>query len=235
MKPKNLLGLGIALLCLSACKKENPSVEPPIVKPDETEIIRDSASYLMDGKLYTASRYSSGWKASNLQPNAKVDSIVKGAYYISGDKDSVMYSKNYAIYNNTQKIEFIFIKKYKKTMTNGFLFEPNNIKDFYAAGIRNYALDYERTNSQNGIAIIVSNQGSYKTYGSDSFRTPPTLSADAQKNSKFEIVSIKKLKSGLYILEAKFNATVYDSNNASKAIDEGYLKINLGLLDEYYK
>ncbi|TCD12566.1 hypothetical protein EZ449_00525 [Pedobacter frigidisoli] len=236
MKFKNLLGLGIALLCLAACKKESPIIEPPIVKPDETEIIRDSVAYVMDGKLNTASKYSSGWKVSNVQPNSKVDSIVNYAYYISGDKDSVMYSKTYSFYKNSNKIDFIFIKKYnKKVMTSGFLYEPSDIRDFYAVGMRNYALDYERNNSQNGIAINVNNEGAYKTYGSDSFRIPPTLSADAQQNSKFEIISVKKTKTGLYILEARFNAKVYDDKNGSKRIDNGYLKINLGLLDEYFK
>ena len=121
-------------------------------------------------------------------------------------------------------------------MTNGLLFQPKNPKDFYAIGSRNYALDFERDNSQNGIAIRINNQGSFKTYGLDSFRIPPVLNTDAQKNSKFEITSVKKSKSGLYILEAKFNATVFDAEyRVSKTIDNGYFRINLGLLDEYYK
>lgn len=231
MKSKSLLSLGMALLCFAACKKENSVTDPPIEKSHKAEIIRDSVSYIIDGKLYTASKYSSFWKHANLQPNSKVDSIIKNAYYISGDKDSIMYSETFSIYNDHQSINFTFIKKYNKNaMTTTILRQPNDMKDFYEIGGRNYALDYERDNSQNGIAIDLSDQGFFKTYGSYSFRTPPTLSADAHKNSKFEIVSLKANKSGLYILEAKFNTTVFDDKKGSKSIDNGYLRINLGLL-----
>lgn len=236
MKFKNLLGLSLALLSLAACKKDNPKVESPIEKPPGRELIRDSASYTLDGKLYTVAKYWSGSNVSNRQSNAKVDSIVNHAYYISGDKDSLMYSKTYTLYDDVQTFAFTFIQKYNKNvMTKGFLYEPADIRSFYAVGTRNYAVDYGRKNSQNGVGIAVRNeQGYFKTYGSEDFHLPPTLSDDVHKDSKFEIISIKKSKTGLYILEAKFNAALFDSENRSIKLNNGYLRINLGLLDEYY-
>jgi len=232
MKSKNLLGLGIALFCLSACKKDKSAVGPPVEKIDKTEMVLDSTSYVLDGKLYTEAKYSSGWRVENLQSNAKVDSIINHAYYISGDKDSVMYAKTFTFYDSGPIINFVFIKKFnKRELINGFLHQPNDLKGFYSVGARNYAFDYGRDNTQNGIAISINNP-TFKTYGSDSFGAPPTLNADAHKNSKFEIISLKKSKSGIYTLEAKFNTTLFNDNNESKAITNGYLKINLGLLDD---
>ena len=51
MKTKKLIGLAIALLCLAACKKENPIIEPPVIeKTDPLELLKDSVSYIIDGK-----------------------------------------------------------------------------------------------------------------------------------------------------------------------------------------
>lgn len=237
MKTKNLFGLAIALICLAACKKESQVIEPPTEKPNETEIVLDSVSYTLDGKLFKLARYWSGYKETNLQSNSKVDSAKNYSYYISGDKDSVMYSKTYSVYDDAQSIDFIFIKKFfkKSLRINGILYQPDNPKDFYAVGVRNYAVDYERENSQNGVAIKLSNQGRYQTYSHDSIWTPETLGVDAHKNSKFEIISLKKTKSGLYLLEAKFTAAIFDDKGKKKTLENGYLKLNLGLIDEYYK
>ena len=231
MKLKHLLGIAIALLFFAACKKDNRIIEPPVVieKEDPLEYAHDSISYSIDGITYKLSEYSSFYSAENRQPYSKVDSIVKNAYYISGIKDSVLYTRKYGIYTNGQKVDVIFIKTYKKaSMLQSLILRPKDIMDLFTVGTRNYAIDYERDNIQNGIAISI--PGGFKTYGSDSFRTPPQLSADAQKNSKFEITSLKKLKSGTYILEAKFNARVYNEKNESKNLENGYLRL---VMDKY--
>lgn len=234
MKIKKLLGIAFAFGILVACKKEKPAQEE-IKKTLETELITDSIAYSIDGKFHNMTMYSSGTRVGNLQSNAKLDSIIDGyKYYISGDKDSVMYAKSYIFYNDNQRLELVFLKKFnKKTMTNGFLYYPKDIKGFYSVGKRDFVLDYERDNSQNGVAInLIINGHYFKTYGDDSFSKPPMLSADTHKESDFEIVDIKKSISGLYILEAKFKASIYDNQNSSKTINDGYLRINLGLLDE---
>ncbi|MBB6237182.1 hypothetical protein HDC90_001800 [Pedobacter sp. AK013] len=232
MKSKSLLGLAIALFFFAACKKDNPIIEPPIVieKEDPLEYAHDSISYSIDGITHKLSKYSSFYSAENRQPYSKVDSIVKTAYYISGIKDSVLYTRKYGIYGNGQNVDVIFIKTYKKAlMLQSLILRPKDIMDLFTVGTRNYALDYGRDNIQNGIAISISD--GFKTYGSDSFRTPPQLSSDAQKNSKFEITGLKKLKSGTYIIEAKFNAMVYNEKNESKKLENGYLRLVMSKYD----
>ncbi|MFF5384025.1 hypothetical protein [Pedobacter suwonensis] len=231
MKNKHLLGIVIALLFFAACKKNNPIIEPPVTeKEDPLEYAHDSISYSIDGITYKLSQYSSFYRASNRQPYSKVDSIVGNAYYISGIKDSVLYSRNYGIYTNGKTVDVIFIKTYKKaSMIQSLILRPKDVMDLFTIGTRNYALDYGRDNIQNGVAISLSD--GYKTYGSDDFRRPPQLSSDAQKNSKFEITSLKKLKSGTYILEAKFNAMVYNEKNVSKKLENGYLRLAMGKYD----
>ncbi|MDQ0969434.1 hypothetical protein QFZ20_004837 [Flavobacterium sp. W4I14] len=232
MKSKSLLGIAIALFFFAACKKDDPIIKPPVVieKEDPLEYAHDSISYSIDGITYKLSKYSSFYSASNRQPYSKVDSIVDNGYYISGIKDSVLYSRKYGMYNDEQKVDVIFIKTYNKaSMLQSLILRPKNIMDLFIVGQRNYALDYGRDNIQNGVAISISD--GFKTYGSESFRTPPQLSADAQNNSKFEITSLKKLKSGTYILEAKFNATVYNEKNVSKKLENGYLRLVMSKYD----
>lgn len=232
MKFKNLLGLSLALLCLFACKKNDSILEhPAIEKVDALENAKDSISYTIDGTIYNTAKFSSAYLTSNLQPNSKVDSIVKNIYYISGDQDSVLYAKTFSIHNDKLKVNVTFIKKYSKNvMRKALLWIPNDLSDLYKVGPRNYAIDFERNNSQNGIAISIADQKSYKTFGSDTFRTPPLLSADTHKESYFEIISLKKLTSGIYILEAKFNTTVFDNENHSKKLNNGYLRLRLDYL-----
>lgn len=233
MKFKHLLGIAIALIFFAACKKEDPVNEPTTTeKEDPLEYAKDSISYSIDGKTYSTAKFSSTAGAGNYQPNSKVDSIVKGAYYISGNKDSVLYSKRFAIYNDDRIVNVTFIKTYSKNvMRQVLILVPNDVYDLFKVGSRNYALDFERDNKQNGIALSIYDKGTYKTFGSDSFRNPPTLSPDAQKDSKFEVTSFRKLKSGTYVLEAKFNATVFNSENHSKKLDNGYLRIVLSPYD----
>lgn len=231
MKLKKTLWIALSLLLFAACKKNSPLPDPIVEKPDPLEFAGDSASYMIDGKLSIVNKVNSGG-GLNLQPNSKVDSIVNGNhYYISGDKDSVLYGRRYDIhdseYDNT--ISFFFLKKYHKNAMegNGFL-RPKNVIDLYSVGKYNYTLDFNRDNSQNGIALEVGQQNSgYKTYGSDSFREPQVLKPDAQSQSTFEITNLKRLKSGGYILEAKFNAVIFDGDYKRRKIENGYVRLKL--------
>ncbi|PWG81589.1 hypothetical protein DDR33_07090 [Pararcticibacter amylolyticus] len=221
--------MAMAVFFFSACKKENALIEQPeTVKEDPLEYAKDSISYSIDGITYSLSKYYSFYRVSNMQPHSKVDSIVKNGYYISGLKDSVLYSRTYGIYDDQNRVDVIFIKTYAKaSMVQALILRPKDVMDLFTVGMKNYALDYGRDNIQNGIALNIS--GGFKTYGSESFRIPPQLSPDAQKNSKFEISSLKKLNSGTYILEAKFNAMLFNEKNESKKLENGYLRL---IMDE---
>lgn len=232
MKIKILPGLAIALFIFAGCKKEKPLIEEPVAiqKEESLEYAKDSISYSIDGVTYNLAKFSSFYGAGNSQPYAKVDSIVNYTYYVSGIKDSVLYSRKYGIYNDQRKVDVIFIKTYNKaSMLRSSILKPKDVMDLFTVGSRKYAMDYGRDNIQNGVALSISD--GFKTFGSDSFRTPPQLSSDAQKYSKFEIISLKKLNSGTYILEAKFNAMVFNEKNESKKIQNGYLRLVLSEID----
>lgn len=232
MKIKILLSIAIALSFCAACKKEQQSTEDPIAieKEDPLEYAKDSLAYSIDGITYSQSTFSSFYSAGNGQPYSKVDSIVKNTYYISGIKDSVLYSRSYGISNAQRKVDIIFIKTYNRaSMLQGLLLNPKDLMDLFKVGSRSYAIDYGRDNIQNGVALSISD--GFKTYGSESFRAPAQLSPDAQKTSTFEITSFRQLKSGTYILEAKFNAVVFNEKNENKKLQNGYLRLVLSKYD----
>ncbi|MDN3587939.1 hypothetical protein QWY86_14755 [Pedobacter aquatilis] len=235
MKIKNLLRLSMALLVLAACKKESP-IEPPVEKPDLLTLLGDSASYTIDGKLIKVNKVNS-FGGFNLQPNSKVDSIVKYAQYISGDKDSIMYGQRYDIhdvdYNN--QISVVFAKKFNKNNMNSnnslWSNTPKNYLEMFYTGNYQYAVDLYKENTQNGIAIFVRKERqSFKTSGPDYFGRATTITKDAQKDSKFEVIKLNKLKNGGYMLEAKFTATIFDDQEKPKKIENGYLRLKLNIL-----
>ena len=246
MKIKNLLSLGMVVLCLAACKKDNPVIEPPttpIEKPDPLELLKDSVSYIIDGKL-RVQRKSENRSNSlrNALANVKLDSLVKQKEYTSGDKDSVMFGRGFLFEDEERNgIEISFLKKYNKNQaqqqTNqGILFIPRDKLDLLSVGERKFAMDFTRNNSQNGIVFEL--QGDYyrfQTNGYSSLAYHQLLKPELQNGSKFEITSIQKLKSGKYILEAKFNASVYwgDGTNVKK-IENGYLRIKLNPESTYF-
>lgn len=226
MKFKNLLWLAVTVLLFTGCKKDKVFTEQPALIDDEAalEYAKDSIAYTIDGVAYTLSKYTSHRSTGNRQPHSKIDSIVNYTYYISGRHDSVLYSREFLISNDSLNVNIIFAKTYSKTaMWRAFLWMPKDVMSLFSLGSRNYILDYGRDNIQNGVAFQISN--GFKTFGSESFRTPPQLSPDAQKDSEFEITKLRKLKSGTYILEARFNAVVFNDKNESRKLENGYLRL----------
>lgn len=236
MKNRSLLGLFLALFFLASCKKDNPIIEPPIEKPDPFELLRDSAAYTINGKLITLNKVNS-FGGFNLQPNSKIDSIVNNATYISGDKDSIMFGQRYDIhdldYHND--ISVVFAKKFnKKNMnSNNSLWSntPKNYLEMFYMGNYPFAVDLYKENTQNGVALFVRNENQYfKTSGPDSFGQPTIIQKNSQKDSKFEIFRLTKLKTGSYMLEAKFSATIFNNEEKPKKIENGYLRLKLNVL-----
>lgn len=237
MKTKKLLaGLALALFFFS-CKKEDPIIEAPVIeKTDLLSLMSDSAAYTIDGKLIVVNKVNS-FGSFNLQPNSKIDSIVNHSNYISGDKDSIMFGQRYDIhdldYHND--ISVVFAKKFNKKnmISNNSIWSntPKNYLEMFYTGNYPYAVDLYNENTQDGVAIFVRNNSqSYKTSGPDFFGQATTIKKDAQKNSKFEVIKLTKLKTGSYMLEAKFSATIFDREEKPKKIENGYLRLKLNIL-----
>lgn len=222
---------GVFALCLfAACKKDNPT--PSEIKPDPLLTLGDSCSYQMDGKSYSFTNQN-GFSIRNSQTNVKLDSVVMGARYYSGDKDSVMFSRSYNFdaRDFNAGISISFAKKYnKKEMEQSklALLIPKNGMDLFLPGNYKYPIDYERENTQSGIAIELHTNESFSSYSKGSIARPTVITSESQRQSKFEIIRCVKLTNGNYLLEAKFNTVVFDGEETvKKNIENGYLRLIL--------
>ena len=227
MKQVNVLGLFVVVLMLSACTKEN------ILKEAETPIINDSVSYTVNGKKYVSNKIERGTTLTT-QSNKKITSGVNFNYWIQGDKDSILFVRDYTIKADKSFMIMSFIKVYNNNETehtnenNGsYLNYPKNKTDIFSAGMYKYSTDFWRNNSISGIAIrLINNNGDFKSYGQSDLGKPASVTQTDQIDSKFEIISIQKRESD-YLLEAKFNLTVFDDNKQIQKIENGYLRFSV--------
>lgn len=232
MKNKHLLGAAIALLFFAACKKDD-QIGEPIEKPDPIESLKDSASYTIDGKAYNSIGIEKGGTFTT-QSNLKITSGVNFNYELAGDKDSLLFVREFNIRASYTNIAISFIKIYHKNETEntsenngGYLNYPKNKIDIFSPGVYKYSTDFYRSNSTSGIAFtVIKQQGVYKSYGQTDLGKPASIVPDDQNGSRFEIISLKKRKSG-YLLEVKFNVNVFDENKKQLKIENGYLRLSV--------
>jgi hypothetical protein len=229
MKPKNLLGLIMALLVFAACKKDRPVSEPEVASESTT----DSASYTVNGKEYTSEKIEKGGTFTT-QSNLKITSGPNFNYLLQGDKDSILFVRSYTIKFNGSFMIISFIKVYGNSETEytqenagGYLYYPKNKTDIFSTGTYKYSTDFWRNNSISGIAIrVVDEHGDFKSFGQSDLGKPASITQDDQKDSKFEITGLQKLDSG-YLLEAKFSLKVFDENKHYQVLDDGYLRFTV--------
>ncbi|HMI02768.1 MAG TPA: hypothetical protein VK541_09820 [Pedobacter sp.] len=229
MKSKNLPGLAIALFLFVACQKDMPLSEPQA----PSEILKDSASFTIDGKAYTSGKIEKGTTLTT-QSNLKITSGVNFNYLLQGDKDSILFVRDYTIKANGSFMIISFIKVYSNSETEstqenngGYLYYPKNKTDMFSVGRYKYSTDFWRDNSISGIAIrVISDRGDLKSYSQSDLGKPASVTQADQKESKFEIISLQKRDSG-YLLEAKFNLNVFDENKRSQKIENGYLRCSV--------
>lgn len=233
MKFKYLIALSLGLLFFAACKKEN---QPTVEKPDSLELLGDSASYTIDGKVVSVNKTNT-FGTFNMQTNIKLDTVDQYNQYVSGNKDSVMYGQEYSIHDSTLNnyITIVFAKKFNKnnmnSKINAFSRTPKNMLEMFYLGQHPYAVDLYNRNTQNGIAFSFDfEQKPLKSTGPKIFGLPTTIKDDAQKNSKFEVTKLTKLKSGAYLLEAKFELLAFDQKEKPKNVTNGYLRLRLNTL-----
>ncbi|WP_029279564.1 hypothetical protein [Pedobacter borealis] len=229
MKFKHLPGLAIALFFFAACKKDNPIIEPE----NPLELLKDSASYSINGKTYKSIGIERAGTFTT-QSNLKITSGVNFSYLLEGDKDSLLFVREFIIKASYTNITISFIKVYNKNETEftnenngGYLNYPKDKTAIFSPGFYNYSTDFYRNNSKSGIAFTVINQiGVYKSYGQSDLGKPASVNPSDQAGAKFEIISFKKRKNG-YLLEAKFNLTVFDDDKNPLKIENGYLRLSV--------
>ena len=211
-----------------ACRKEIKPEEEP-----QANVINlnDSCSYTIDGKQFTCDNLVSFGRGNS---GANLD-IATGEY----DPDTSLYFTSYALMNKEGGggyLDISFIKKYGKNQLTktwfGGILGPATDLELYKKGEHNYAVEYERSNSQNGIAFAVINTTNTSserliTYINASAFWSTTIPSDCQNDSKFEIVKLFPLADGSHIMEAIFTATVFDAKEKAKKLENGYLRLNV--------
>lgn len=229
MKSKSLLGIGIALFFLAACNKDSPQIE----SKKSAELLKDSASYTIDGKAYNVLGIDKGITFTT-QSNLKITSGVNFNYELQGDKDSLLFVREFIIRASYTNITVSFIKIYNKNETEktnenngGYLNYPKNKTDIFSPGFYNYSTEFYRGNSSSGIAFtLINQQGVFRSYSQSDLGKPASIVKADQNDSKFEIISLKKRESG-YLLEARFNLNVFDENKKPLKIRNGYLRLSV--------
>ncbi|MGF7037917.1 hypothetical protein [Mucilaginibacter lappiensis] len=235
MKNLNTFYFLIILFILSSCKKDHTPVKP--IDPDSTDsqiaAVSDSVSYTIDGKTYIANIRDNTIRFGNQSVNQKVVFNNNGTmdnFDIIGDKDSVLFYKESRTFSNSTSFSISFIKKFnKKDLSGVIVYSPpvKSILELYAKGKYQYAEDFGRENTENGIAILISaNNKTYTSFVPLPLQKPTTLKPGFQNNSSFEIISFIKTENGGYNLEAKFNAIVVEHfNENQKKLENGYLRM----------
>ena len=229
MKTNNLLCMGMVLLCLAACKKDNAVIEPE----DQLELLKDSASYSINGSRYNALAIEKNMTFTT-QSNLRITSGPTFNYLLQGDKDSTLFVREYSIKASFTNIAVSFIKIYNNNQTEftnenngGSLNYPQDKTDIFSPGIYRYSTEFMRSNSTPGIAFTVINRdGIFTSYSQSDLGKPASVTQADQNGSKFEIISLKKRKSD-YLLEARFSVNTFGENKKSLRLENGYLRMSV--------
>ncbi|RYY34029.1 MAG: hypothetical protein EOP46_14745 [Sphingobacteriaceae bacterium] len=241
-KPITLLVIVAAFLF--SCKKETKPSSPETVNPipaDKTPLPQDSISFTIQEEKYVFSNIKTagvGNLAMNIKPFKEVKDIGKlayetGGYYWYGEPDSTLYSLFFEMlsddYNN--RLSVSFNKKFKdsdlqkgtslrKLTNNIIMFEPGKLP---------YAVDIEKENTLEGICIDFSgrrlNLNASTRVPGFSILVRSDLDNNIQSNSTFEITSLKHVRDEIYIIEAKFEANLFDEQENAYRLKNGYMRI----------
>ena len=229
---KNLIFCGLVpILILAACKKESKITPPVTTKTNQVVFPSDSVSYTIDGKNYILTT-TSGTTSGYTDADRKIDSIVHGnEYYVSGRKDSVFYFRSFDYRSDTAPgyVELSFFRKYSLNEVNKIVLNgPLDGATLFKPGNYVYGTDFMRQNATNGVAIGVNAMGA--TYSNQVLGIPSPITPASESNAHFQIVSLKLVSDqypGQYVLEAKFDATLFDGNGSTKQLTNGYARINV--------
>ncbi|NRF39331.1 hypothetical protein [Pedobacter foliorum] len=230
----------VAVLLVSSCKKKDTVAAPePPEEIKKSPFLPDSTSFTINGKRYTNALITPGTSRGygnsgvNLQfGNTNGEwSIGSGDGYWVGEVDSVQYSSisKTKLEHDEGAITVSFIKKYKKVNISklGSMYYPKVGDNFFTLGDYPYAVDYERTGKDEGVAInLFLNSHTLTSYSQLSISTPSQLTAKSHSNSKFKILKIEEIKgTDFIILEAAFEATLFDKNENGVKVTDGFFRI----------
>ncbi len=230
---KNLIICGfVSVLMLTACKKEAKIT--PYMPPKTTDVVypADSASFSLDGKTYILGGAHS-LTTGNTKADRKVDSFVNYTnYHVSESSDTTFYYETHEFNAPGMDLDVSFFKKYAtKDMVHGLIYYPSQITNLFQPGSYQYGTDFNRENATNGVGLAVNH--SWQTYSDQAIVVPVLIGPASESNAHFQILSFKKIAEDdlaiQYVLQAKFDATLFDKDGNSKQLTDGYARINVAI------
>lgn len=226
----------LLLTCLLSCKKNSIETVNQ-TQPIDYTTLSDSCYFTINGEQFILTTPTSNGRGNY---GANLDTSTR-----KYDLDSILYTTSYGITKsqttntlNSALLTLRFIRKLGKDQLTK-IFYPANIWGpdsdtilYYPKGLLPYAVDYNRFNSQNGIALSVSystslQSGLGSSYINQSPYSASSLNNDCQKDSKFEVINVLILKNGGHLLEARFDANLFDRNENLKRLENGYIRIRV--------
>jgi len=240
---KNLSYLLVGLFTfIFACNAVDGELELDLV-PEELYInLSDSCSYTIDNKIYNCNRVGSIYSGGTAQVNPEFKTG-------KGYEDSVYFTTGMDLINFEDKayMTIMFAKKYGKNQLlknnlNLYVLPEDEKRIFYSEKRYPFAVDYERSNTMNGVALSFSTYDGddylmrYNTYSPAPWGRETSVMNDVQKDSEFEIIKIHTLPNGSTIIEAKFKAKVfgqyfYDAGSGiseeAKMVEDGYVRFRV--------
>jgi hypothetical protein len=214
----------VPLVLLAACKKD-VKVSPAVpAKTTEVVFPSDSISYTIDGKTYTLNT-SGGVITGNTEANRSINLSNNS---VSGSKDTVFFYRIFKFSGAGSGFNLSFFKKFAvKDMVPGVIYSPTSQEDLFKPGNYKYGTDFNRENATNGVALAVDNI--WQTYSDQALGVAVPITTTSESNAHFKILSFKKINETdlqtQYVLEAKFDAALFNNYGAMKQLTDGYVRI----------
>lgn len=242
MKRYTILLPFIALLFAASCKETEPIITDMVELEEARPVyLPDSVSFKVDGKTYTTDNKGaiSSLGFGNSGINYRLSDTLAEWYSTAGNRywigaaDSVQYTSMYKKQLDGGNIGFTYIKNYRKSDTmKDWMYLPKKDIGFYHLGKYNYALDFQRNNQQEGVAIEVRIDNvifSGTSYTTKTLNQESTFSKIAQDDANFEILKIVDLKGTDFVrIEGKFEVNIFDSSEKKVLrITDGYFRSNV--------
>lgn len=222
------------LVILASCKKD-PSQLVPELLPEPTPELLDASgpgrvSLIVNGTLFTnfnpedkgmSFSKKRGNSGANLKETTKESkwTVMSNGKYWAGHSDSLQYFKSFetSLGSSGASIEIFFIKKYaKKDMLTSFdFYYPKTDSDLYKITDPKFALDFQRENDQEGVAIEVylPNLGTLTSFSPIMLGKKSSLTAESHRNSTFKIRRAERVKDSKIIeIELDFEGDLFDKN-----------------------
>jgi hypothetical protein len=133
-------------------------------------------------------------------------------------------------------------EQFRKLHNNFYTLYQEDRDEFIQVGHYPYSLDFERFNSEDGVALtleMVDEDGvrhHLTTFSTAGPHDGTIVGEDAQANSSFEIVKVGTTPKGNAYVEAKFNATVFGNERGritdfKREVTDGFVRFPITYMD----